>query len=228
MQKVLSWERFINESSNQLTPSQVKFIEEHQEEGSEWEIDEKTGLVNLFSSFGITDKPLKELPVKFGKCYGDFRINSCGLESISGIPTVAHVINLNRNDIKTVRDLKSRASGTFGISYNQITSFAGIDPYCYFTTIYAYQCRLITLQGLSPSSFRVYNFDDNPIPQSTLLESLHSDGEIYYKKIVEKYKDTVADLWNDLDPEIQESIAKAHGENKENFYRWMKASTRIY
>lgn len=228
MQKVLSWEKFINESSNQLTPAQVKFIEDHQKEGHEWEVDEKTGLINLFSSFEISDEPLKELPVKFGNCFGDFRINSCGLESVSGIPIAASSINLNRNDIKSVRGLKARSSGVFSISYNHITSFAGIDRNCYFTTMYAYQCRLITLQGLSLSAFNSYNFDDNPVPQSTLLDSLYDNGEIYYKKIVNLYKDTVAEVWTDLDPEIQESIAKAHGDDKDQFDRWLKASTRIY
>jgi len=220
---IKKYREFIFENSNSLTEEQISFLDEHIEERGGWEYNDKTGKVDLFSSFRVLGEKIPELPVEFGICYGDFEIIDCGLKSIKGLPTKADVVKLLSNDIKDLSGLNIKTSSAFNISKNPITSFFGtikFEPY----TLVAYECNLITIENVN---FRSFNFEENPIPYSFLQTIDYKGDKVYYRDLMDRYEDKVLPLWDTLHPDLQRKIANANDTSIDDISRLSRSSQRI-
>jgi len=112
------------ESSEELTREQRRYLDDSID--GRWEIDKKTGLVDVYGDFESYESPLDNLPVSFGSIEGNFNISSTGLKTLKGCPIyVARNFLCENNFLESLEGAPGVIDGSFSCSHNNIKDLKG-------------------------------------------------------------------------------------------------------
>jgi hypothetical protein len=224
MGKLLSYNRYINESASPLTKSQIDFLNDRTDD---WTWNEADGGVDVFSNFGVGYWKQDKLPVQFNAVYGEFSVFKSDLTSLDELPKKCNYLKLLETKIKSLDGFRT-SSSSFMITDNPLTSFLGLPVGIYFNNLFAYDNQLISLEGLDEAQYKTFNFEMNPIPSDFLMKIYDIGPEKYYQELLKKYPDVVYNKWPILQDEIKNKIAQSNGINLTDFDLQVKSRNLIF
>ena len=114
----------IFESSEELSKEQRRYLDDSI--NGRWEIDEKTGLVDVYGDFESYGSLEGNLPVSFGSIEGNFNISSTRLKTLKGCPTYVFRNFLCENNLlESLEGAPEVIDGSFSCSHNNIKDLKG-------------------------------------------------------------------------------------------------------
>lgn len=125
-----------------------KLLLSHFEVDSSYQIDDRTGVVDVGNWVRLKTQNLSELPVQFGKIHGDFDCSNSSLTTLKGSPTwVQGAFNCGRNNLTSLTHAPAHVGRTFFCSNNQIESLVD-GPRHVGKSYYCNNNRLTSLTGI--------------------------------------------------------------------------------
>lgn len=125
--------------------------------------------------------PCKKLPIKFNKIYGDFIVNSVGLESCKNFPNAVECnIKVSGNNITSLRGFPQKARGDIDLSHNKITSIKELaGMYLTNTTkLNISSNNLTSLEGFPGYILNSVDISNNPLLK---IDSIIKTKKLYMK-----------------------------------------------
>jgi hypothetical protein len=232
--------RIYENSSNpasQLTEEQIDFLNRHVKGilggAGNWKYYPDTNTVDVEDSFVCNDNSdIKDLMgIQFEKCFGDFEVHKCSLETLKGSPKyIGGNFHVYDNKLESLEYFPLRVSGTCDVSGNSIVCLDGLAD-SKLNSFFAVECNLITTQGISEA--RTYNFGGNPISQELLREGYNEwlytgKYDNYYKTIFEDHSSVISQYFEKLPDYIQKDMARSNNISLEEFKTILRASKRFY
>ena len=165
------------ESSVELTPEQIEWLDECTDGDDTWQLNPLTGLVDVDGDFHCDDQGLSDFKgVRFGKVGSDFYCSDNQLSSLEGAPQkVGGSFNCDYNKLSSLEGEPHEVGGNFNCSDNQLTSLEG--------------------SPLEVGGF--FYCKDNPVSNKT-LKSIFSRMEKG-----KSYLESVESLWTEIPVEDQ-------------------------
>jgi hypothetical protein len=108
----------MKQTQTELTPEQKVFLDKYTK-GS-WELNSKTGLVDVKGSFDCSDQGLTSFEgIRFGKVGGSFYCSGNKLTTLEGAPLeVGKDFGCSRNALTTLKGAPQEVGGSFGCTMN--------------------------------------------------------------------------------------------------------------
>lgn len=205
----------IFESLNQnLSEEQIDFINKYT--SGTWEVDLKTGLVNIKGDFNFEHKGLNDMKgIKFGTVEGNFNCNGNRLTTLEGSPRnvegdfkccANNLTNLDggplevkkdffcfTNYLTTLQGSPHTVGGDFFCSENKLTDLYG-SPRIIGGSFACNKNYLTSLEGSPERVGSGFSFSNNKGVNSHTLESIWF--KMYWLGI--NYKRAVESVWKDL------------------------------
>jgi len=121
------------------------------------------GSIDVQGDVDISDKGLKELPLKFNDVSGSFYCPDNQLVSLEGAPqSVGKDFYCHNNKLVNLEGAPQSVGGHFSCSYNQLTSLQGA-PQSVGGDFYCHNNKLVSLEGAPQSVGGVFYCDNNPV-----------------------------------------------------------------
>ena len=123
--KNLKTYRQLFESVGELTPEQIKWLDECTE--GTWKINPQTGLVDVKGHFNCSEQGLTDFKgVRFGVVSGDFYCYGNRLTTLEGAPQeIGGYFYCENNRLTSLEGAPQRVRGSFKCTNNQLTSLEG-------------------------------------------------------------------------------------------------------
>lgn len=83
---------------------------------------EHSWIVDVFENIDLSNKSLKEIPLKFNKVEGQFLCNNNELTELDFAPIMAHSFYCQKNNLKSLKGCPQKLKGSVNCSYNDLTS----------------------------------------------------------------------------------------------------------
>ena len=207
------------ESSVELTPEQIKWLDECTQGTGSWQLNPTTGLVDVNGHFDCRRQNLRDFKrIRFGEVRGSFWCGNNRLTSLEGAPQkVGWDFDCDNNQLATLVGAPQEVGWDFDCINNQLTTLEGA-PQEIRGGFICHDNELTTLEG-APQKVGMYfhcsdngltslegaprevggNFycEENPVSEKTLkrIFRLMKKGESYLK--------AVESIWTEIPLEDQ-------------------------
>ena len=186
------------ESSVELTPEQIEWLDKCTNGNGTWQLNPQTGEVDVEGDFGCNMQGLSDFNgVRFGRVKGDFHCSDNQLTTLVGAPQDAgRGFYCDYNQLTTLEGAPQKVKGDFDCGNNQLTTLEGA-PQIVGADFLCMNNELTSLEGAPRRVGGVFYGDANPIDIRTLenIFRLMKSGGSYLR--------AVESLWSEIQSEDQ-------------------------